>query len=206
MVYDEIDIEDFAGERPAAGMPGPRPGVVSEVAHMVTVVFNGEDPISTWEAGDASVSYTDDDGEDDLSAPAGASGALASFSRGGLRTELNMAQSSAGDGGTRYQSWVRIHNNGVSEGSVTIYVMDAETGDMLGSWDSDDIPAGGAIQVSVENLEDHLGHVPVSGDQYNLVIEGGINGYVQHVMWNAVDGLFSDLSGFRAGGGLNTAP
>ncbi len=117
-----------------------------------------------------------------------------------------MAQSSAGDGGTRYQSWVRIHNNGVNAGSVTIHVIDAETGDMLGSWDSDDIPAGGAIQVSAENLEDHLGYTPVSGEQYNLIVEGGINGYVQHVMWNAVDGLFSDLSGFRAGGGLNTAP
>ena len=206
VTYDEIDIDTFAGEPPATGMMGPRPGVSSEVSHPVMVVFNGRDAISTWEAGDAAVSYTDDNAEDDMLAPHGASGTLASFSRGGLRTELNMAQAAAGDGATRYQSWVRIHNNGVTGGEVTIYVMDAETGDMLGSWDSGNIPAGAAIQVSAAALEDHLGHTPASGDQYNLIVEGGINGYVQHVMWNAVDGLFSDLSGFRAGGGLNTAP
>ena len=181
----------------SSAVPGSNP-------HELYVAFDGRTAISSWAAGSASVMFTDRGRG--LLVPEGGEGPLALISRGGLNTELNMAQSSAGDGGTRYQSWVRIHNNGVSAGSVTITVMDAETGDRLGSWDSGDIPAGGAIQVSAADLEDHLGHNPASGDQYNLVVEGGINGYVQHVMWNAVDGLFSDLSGFRAGGGLNTTP
>ena len=206
----EIDGDEVTFEVMHAGlapnMEDLSPGVAANGSHPLIVNFTGRDAISSWSAGEAIVSLNDDDSSDDLLVPPGASGSLSAFSRGGLSTELNMAQSSAGDGGTRYQSWVRVHNNGASDGSVTITVFDAVTGERLGHWDSPEIPAGAAIQVSARDLEDHLRHTPSSGDQYNLSVEGDINGYVQHVMWNAVDGLFSDLSGFRAGGGLNTAP
>ena len=202
---DEVTFEVMHADL-APNMEDLSPGVAANGSHPLIVSFTGSDAISSWSAGEAIVSLNDDDSSDDLLVPPGASGSLSAFSRGGLSTELNMAQSSAGDGGTRYQSWVRIHNNGASDGSVTITVFDAVTGERLGHWDSPEIPAGGAIQVSARNLEDHLRHTPASGDQYNLSVEGDINGYVQHVMWNSVDGLFSDLSGFRAGGGLNTAP
>ncbi len=174
----------------------------------VTVRFDGETAISTWDAGEASVSFAPaaSAAGNDYSLPSGASGDLAALSRGGLSTEINMAQSSYGDGATRYQSWVRVANNGANDGSVTVKLYDAATGDHIGSWDSDMIPAGGSIQVSVADLEDNAGYTPGPGQQYNIKVDGGINGYVQHVMWNTVEGLFSDLSGFRAGGGLNTEP
>ena len=202
-VMFELDVEDLA---PSAGNLAQ--GVRNTGTHPITVTFNGQTAISTWEAGDASVMFTAPSGAADanLSEIPNAYGSLASFTRGGLSAQLNMAQSTYGDGATRYQSWVRIANNGVGDGSVTITVYDAATGDELGSWDSPNIPAGGAIQVSAANLEDHLNYTPPAGQQYNLHVEGAINGYVQHVMWNTVEGLFSDLSGFRSGGGLNTTP
>ena len=169
--------------------------------HEIAVNFNGRDAISSWDAGSASVSFTDRSGTDDLSLPHSVSGPLAAISRGGLSTEINMAQSSYGDGATRYQSWVRVANNGANDGSVTITLYDAATGDFIGAWDSGMIPAGGSIQVPVSDLEDEAGYSPGPGQQYNISIDGGINGYAQHVMWNTVEGLFSDLSGFRAGGG-----
>ena len=185
--------------RPASSVPETR-GVV--------VTFDGETAISSWDSGSASVSFAPARGAADAnySLPNGASGSLAALSRGGLSTEINMAQSSSGDGATRYQSWVRIANNGASDGSVTVMLHDAETGDFIGAWDSPVIPANGSIQVSVSALEDNADHIPHAGQQYNIMVDGSINGYVQHVMWNTVDGLFSDLSGFRAGGGLNTEP
>ena len=172
--------------------------------HDIYVTFDGETAISSWDAGTASVSFMDRGRG--LLVPPGAEGALAPVSRGGLSTQLNMAQSTYGDGATRYQSFVRIANNGVTEGFVTVHIYNSATGERLGQWESPDIPAGGSIQVSAAQLENHLGYTPTGPDQYDLRIEGGINGYVQHVMWNSVDGLFSDLSGFRVGGGLNTTP
>ena len=181
-------------------------GIAAQTVHDVKVYFNGDDAIASWGAGEATVSFNDDDASDALSVPAGATGSLAAFTRGGLNAYINMAQSSYGDGATRYQSWIRIANNGVSDGDVTVQVYDSATGDRLGHWPSGIIPAGGSIQVSVAALEDHIGLTPTSADQYDIRIDGDINGYVQHVMWNTVDGLFSDLSSFRAGGGLNITP
>ena len=115
--------------------------IAARTVHQVNVVFNGRDPISSWGSGSVDVDFTDATPNDDLLVPEGASGSLASFSRGGLSTQLNMAQSTYGDGATRYQSWVRVHNNGVTDGSVTITIYDAETGDRLGQWNSETIPA-----------------------------------------------------------------
>ncbi len=44
-------------------------------------------------------------------------------------------------------------------------------------------------------------NIDVSDDPvlYTVKIEGAIAGYVQHLNWNSVDNLFSDLSGFRNG-------
>ena len=174
--------------------------------HMIDVELDGRTPISSWSAGSLTLSFEDATATDSITSIADVTGDLASLTRGGLNTQLNMAQSTYGDGATRYQSWVRIHNNGITDGSVRVTIHDAETGETLGYWHSAVIPAGGAIQVSAGDLENHLGVTPSGPAQYNLTIDGDINGYVQHVMWNAVDGLFSDLSGFRAGGGLNTTP
>ncbi len=202
-VVFEVDVEDLA-----TGPGSMERRTRSSGSHPIVVTFSGREAISAWDAGSATVSFNAPRSisDNDYLEATGGSGSLASFSRGGLNTQLNMAQSTYGDGATRYQSWVRIHNNGVGSGSVTITVYDAESGDRLGHWDSPTIPAGAAIQVSAAALENHLDYTPSSGQQYNLSVEGNINGYAQHVMWNTVDGLFSDLSGFRTGGGLNTTP
>ncbi len=214
-VTQNITSGNLDGDTASISVPDARLGGDIGGTHMIRVHFTGEEPISSWPAGSADVSYVDAQASpttgrvpatDTTTLPPGASGDLASFTRGGLSATLNMAQSTSGDGATRYQSWVRISNNGAGDGSVTVTVYDSATGDYLGHWDSPTIPAGGSIQVSAKSLEDHLGYTPSAAQQYDLKVEGDINGYVQHVMWNAVDGLFSDLSGFRSGGGLNTTP
>ena len=58
---------------------------------------------------------------------------------------------------------------------------------------------------TVAQIESVLGHTPDKIALYNVRIQGPITGYVQHLNWNSVDNLFSDLSGFRSGA-LTSSP
>ena len=58
------------------------------------------------------------------------------------------------------------------------------------------IEANSSIQISMPTIETALG-ITAAG-QYQLGIAGAIDGYAQHVVFNSVDNLFVDLSGFRA--------
>ena len=209
---------DIDGSSLTATAPGMTPsGALSgEVigTHSVYAVFDGETAISAWNAGSLTVSFNDKDvtssgspvAGDTTTVPPGASGALASFTRGGLNTQVNGARNSATEGSTLYRSFLRITNNGSSAGRVEITVHAAEDGLNLGSWTTPMIYPNGMYQISVADLETGIGINPVAPALYVINVSGAINGYVQHVNWNSVEGLFTDLSGFRAGGGLNTQP
>jgi hypothetical protein len=161
----------------------------------IVVNFDGTTAISSWAAGSVVLAYTNG-ATDNVSAIANTSGTLASLTRGGFSTQINTAQSSAGTGATLYQSLVRLVNNGTVAGTVSITVRDDADGSSYGIYTTESIEANSSIQVSMPTIETALG-ITAAG-QYQLGISGPIDGYAQHVMFNSVDNLFVDLSGFRA--------
>lgn len=165
----------------------------------ITVQFDGTTAIQNWTAGTIDVAFTA--GANAASAPATASGALAAVARGGMSVQINTAQSSVGTGATLFQSLVRIVNNGNVAGAATIVVLNDATGAVLGTYTTASIAAGASLQVSVADIEAGASITPAG--QYGLSISGAFTGYAQHVMFNSVDNLFVDLSGFRIGSGTN---
>lgn len=157
------------------------------------VNFDGTTAISAWAAGTADVVFTT--GVLTNTAIPSATGALAALNRGGFSTQINTAQSSAGNGSTLFQSLVRVTNNGSVDGVVSIAVRDDSDGSLYGTYTTETIEANSSIQVSMPTIESALG-ITAAG-QYQLGISGSIDGYAQHVMFNSVDNLFVDLSGFR---------
>ena len=177
------------------------PGTMGGSNYGLSVTFNGRTPISAHDPGLATVTFK---GANQLAnVPDAVRGPLATFKRGGLSAQVNSARNSVGNGSTQYQSILRIANNGSNAAAVTITLYDASDGEMLGSWASDMIEPKGMLQISVAQLEDGIGLNPTDIGFYTIDIDGPLNGYVQHVNWNSLDNLFTDLSGFRVGAGTN---
>ncbi|MEQ8508752.1 MAG: hypothetical protein RIB43_07095 [Rhodospirillaceae bacterium] len=161
----------------------------------VEVQFNGSTAISEWAAGTVAIAFTS--GSATEAAAPSASGATAALSRSGFTTELNTVQSTFGDGGTLFQSFVRITNNGAVPGTATIVVKNDNTGATIGTYTTESIEAKSSLQISMQQIEAVVG-APTSNIQYRLEFSGAIDGYVQHVMFNSVDNYFTELSGARA--------
>jgi hypothetical protein len=170
----------------------------------VNVTFNGTTAISSAAAGTAAVTLTS--GGASSVNPASASVATSSITRGGLSAEINTAQNSFGDGSSKYQSFVRIHNNGTVAGAATVQVYNDSTGALIGTYTSGSILPNATIQVSMKDIETQLGVSPTSFGQYTLKISGPFIGYAQHVMLNSINGAFSDLSSYRNNDQATGAP
>lgn len=159
----------------------------------IEVNFDGTTAIQAWAAGTIDVAFTP--GTVNLSAPPSATGGLGALTRGGFSTQINTAQSSAGNGADLFQSLIRVVNNGTVAGTVTLAVRDDSDGSLYGNFTSESIEPNSSIQISMPSIETALG-ITAAG-QYQIGISGSISGYAQHVMFNSVDNLFVDLSGFR---------
>ena len=126
-------------------------------------------------------------------------GNLATFSRGGLSVELNSLFQTAGAGSTLYRSYLRIANTSPTDGVATITVKNDVTGVAIGSYTTT-ITAGATKQIGSADIEAAISTAAANGvGGYKVVVSGSFNGYVQHLLWNSVTGLFTDLSGFRNG-------
>ena len=161
----------------------------------ITVNFDGTTAISAWAAGTVDMVFTATASEN-LTKIAATSGTLGALVRSGFSTQINTAQSSAGTGATLYQSLIRVTNNGTVDGTVSITLRDDADGSVYGTYTSESIEANSSLQISMPTIETALG-ITAAG-QYQLGIAGAIDGYAQHVVFNSVDNLFVDLSGFRA--------
>jgi len=164
----------------------------------VSMVFNGTSAILA-SSGTASVTVTPGTVSGGAAkAPAAVSGSLAALSRGGLSTELNTMQPTAGLGSTLYRSYMRIANTSALDGVATITVKNDGTGALIGSFTTT-ITAGSTKQLGSADIEANISTAAATGAMYKVVVSGSFNGYVQLLMWNSVTGIFSDLSGFRNG-------
>jgi hypothetical protein len=179
----------------------------------ITVTFNGSTAIEAASTtASATVTSTAAAG---LGQPLAAySGALATFTRGGMSIELNTVMPSAGVGSTTYKSVIRITNSSSFDGVATIAVKNDTTGAVIGSFTTAAltsaissgalgaggvIKAGGTFQLFSTDIEANVTGAAAAAAPYKVTITGSFNGYAQNLLWNTVSGVFTDLSGFRNG-------
>jgi len=166
----------------------------------IVVTFDGTSAVSA-STGTASATVTP-------TAPAAAleinravaafSGNIATISRGGMSVELNSLYPTAGQGSTLYRSYLRIANTSPTDGVATITVKNDGTGAAIGSFTTT-VTAGATKQVGAADIEAAISTAAATGAMYKVTVSGSFNGYVQHLIWNSVTGLFTDQSGFRNG-------
>jgi hypothetical protein len=162
----------------------------------IEVNFNGTAAIDVAAAGTVDVSYVTAGAQSQTAnsaVPASGSGAAAGLTRSGLSININGIQPGIAQGLT-YQSFLRIVNSSATAGAATVVLRNNDTGVVLGTYTSPSIPGSGSVQVSAGNLESGAGITPSASVLYQATISGAFNGYVQHVVFNANSGAFSDLS------------
>ncbi|MFL2769886.1 MAG: S8 family peptidase [Rhodospirillaceae bacterium] len=96
------------------------------------------------------------------------------------------------------QSFVRFHNSSSKQGSVRVSIRDAETGEKLGRWVSPVIPAHASVQFSISQLEREASAEQVIATNqrtyYNLSVESDFKGSMQHVLWQEIAGVISNMT------------
>lgn len=96
------------------------------------------------------------------------------------------------------QSYIRVYNEDEETGRIRVTLRDGASGARLGRWVSPDIPGHASFQFNVNRLETEAqaDEVIASTDRpyYNLVIESGFDGTVQHVLWQRNAGILSNMT------------
>ena len=167
--------------------------------YLVKVSYDGTTQIpAAPSAGSVSVKL----GAGGIQSVGSATGSTATVSRGGFNGELNGLYSSAISKLTTpaYNSYVRIHNQGVLAGAATITVVHDATGVTIGSFTTSSIAAGATLQLSAADLETGAGVTTSAIELYTVKITGPFVGYTQHVVYNPTTGAINDLSSFRNSG------
>lgn len=165
----------------------------------IIVTFDGTSAISAAAGTATAVVTPTARGDFDLNRAVTAfSGNLATISRGGMSVELNSLYPTAGQGSTLYRSYLRIANISPLDGVATITVKNDSTGAAIGSFTTT-VTAGATKQVGAADIEAAISTAAATGAMYKVTVSGSFNGYVQHLIWNSVTGLFTDQSGFRNG-------
>ena len=96
-------------------------------------------------------------GTSNLGAAPTAQGTLGGLTRDGFSTQMNTVQSSAGNGSTVFQSFIRVVNNGSVAGAVSIVVRDDTDGSSYGTYTAGTIAANSTLQISMPTIETALG-------------------------------------------------
>jgi hypothetical protein len=89
-------------------------------------------------------------------------------------------------------SILRFHNTGVATAVAQVTIFDVVTGARLGQWESQPLAPNSSRQYAVSAI------APVTNEEgpmgYRLAVESGFTGFVQHLMWNGVGGVLTNLS------------
>ena len=161
----------------------------------ITLTFDGTAGINAT-SGTSAVTVTPTTVAGIVRAVSAFSGNLAALSRGGLSVEINSVFPSVA--GAQYRSFLRVANSSPIDGVATITVKNDVTGAAIGSYTTA-VASGATKQISAFDIEAAISTAVATGAPYKVTVSGSFNGYVQHMLWNSVTGLFTDLSGFRNG-------
>lgn len=94
-----------------------------------------------------------------------------------------------------YPSSVVVTNTGASASNVQMGIYDSTSGVKLGTYNSSVIAPNAELIVSVTSLEAAVGLKPgPTVFHYNIKIENGLSGFLQHLVNNAQVGVVTDMS------------
>jgi len=177
----------------------------------IQVVFDGTTQVpASLTAGSVTLKYGSQNaaGPGQIAATAPAVGATAKLERSGFSGEVNSLYSTAISKLTTpaYNSYVRIHNNGLIAGAATITVIHDATGVTAGSFTTTAIAAGSTATISAADLEAGAGITTSQIELYTVKVTGPFLGYIQHVVYNPTTGQINDLSAFRNAGSTVSVP
>ena len=172
----------------------------SDQQYLVKVTYDGTTQIPAAAAGSVAVKLAV--GSSAVQAIGNGTGTTTAITRGGFNGEVNGLYSSAISKLTTpaYNSYVRIHNQGVVAGAATVTVVHDATGVTIGSFTTSSIAAGSTLQLSAADLETGAGVTTSAIELYTVKITGPFVGYIQHVVYNPTTGAINDLSSFRNAG------
>lgn len=91
-------------------------------------------------------------------------------------------------------SYVRVTNASSSDGVVQAVFRMNGSSQVLGTWVGD-VPANASVQFDIDDMENGAGILPISASStYSLALTAEFDGYVQHVIWNAVGDSLTNLT------------
>jgi len=101
---------------------------------------------------------------------------------------------------TSFRSFLRFYNAGANSGAVTVSVSRSSTGELLGTWTSDQIPTHASRQFELSQIEQESNPpITPSNSLYAIAIEADFDGYIQHVAWNDQGASLTNLTGCNIG-------
>jgi len=99
-----------------------------------------------------------------------------------------------------YPSRIRIANTGGVSQAAVLTFYNADTGQLLGTYTTGNIPVDASLELPVAQIENALPELPgvdATGNptiyQYNVQLSG-LTGYLQHIVENQQQGLLLDMS------------
>ena len=104
-----------------------------------------------------------------------------------------------------YPSSIRIYNSGTTRSRATLNVYGSTSGEDLGTWTSDIIEAGAAVEVSVDDISADFEYAPVTDNiladavntlpsHLNIEMRDGFTGHLQHTVRNVAANVLTDMS------------
>ena len=120
---------------------------------------------------------------------------------GGERTLLNVHSPSV----AQYPSSVRVYNSGTTGERANLDVFNATSGERLGTWTSDIIEAGAALEISTNEIIADFETDPIATDaltdeaidlptHLNIEMQDNFVGHLQHTVHNVTADVLTDLS------------
>jgi subtilisin family serine protease len=102
---------------------------------------------------------------------------------------------------TQGQAFMRFSNDSAQAGNVTVSLRDADSGRVLGTWTSPNIPPQASVQFEIAKLENEAraalqtaAVVDNARTFFNLEIESTVPGYMQHIVWARNAGVLTNLT------------
>jgi len=115
------------------------------------------------------------------------------------KRSFNNVLTSSGAG--QSQAFLRFQNDSAQAGNVTVSLRDSETGLLVGTWTSPDVPARASSQIEISKIESEARvtaqSTPIAASTrpfYNLEIESSVPGYMQHIVWARAAGVLTNLT------------
>jgi len=106
------------------------------------------------------------------------------------------------------EAFLRFYNGAAATSTVEIALRDGVGGEILGSWESPEIPPNASLQFDIMQLESEaVALADLASDErtyYNVEVTSAFNGFMQHVLWQSGTGVITNMSSCAGGPAVDT--